>query len=80
MRTEMHDTNNSSAICLVDFNLKGARMLEIINTLHIQSVGNGLINLICPPENICKFIDYCSELNITIKGFTWWCHIYEYEI
>ena len=32
---------------------------------------------ICPTQNIGEFIDYMDELCITIKGFTWWCHVHD---
>ena len=48
---------------------------RIIRELHIQPVGNGYIDLICPPENIGAFIDHMEELHIPIEGFTWWCHV-----
>ncbi len=48
---------------------------EKLNMLKIQPVGNGLIDLICPLENIDDFIDACNSERIEIKGFTWWCHV-----
>ena len=47
----------------------------IMEKLHIQCVGNGYVDMICPTQNIGEFIDYMEELGITIKGFTWWCHV-----
>ena len=47
----------------------------IMEELHIQCVGNGYVDMICPTQNIGEFIDYMEELGITIKGFTWWCHV-----
>ena len=49
---------------------------DILKRLHIQPVGNGYIDLICPVENISEFIDCMEQLCITIKGFTWWCHVH----
>lgn len=48
----------------------------IMEKLHIQPVGNGYIDMICPVQNIGEFIDRIDELGITIKGFTWWCHVH----
>lgn len=48
---------------------------QIITKLHIQPVGDGYIDLICPKENIAAFIDQLTALDIRIYGFTWWCHV-----
>lgn len=48
-----------------------------MNDLHIQSVGNGFVDMICPKENIEKFIDEMDRLHIKIIGFTWWCYVAE---
>ena len=48
---------------------------RVIDELHVQVVGNGLIDMICPKENIDKFIDEMNRLHIRIYGFTWWCHV-----
>ena len=50
---------------------------KIMNDLHIQAAGNGFTDLICPKENIEKFIDEIDRLNIRIIGITWWCHVTE---
>lgn len=50
---------------------------KVIDDLHIQAVGCGYIDLICPRENIEKFIDEMDRLNIRITGFTWWCRVTE---
>lgn len=47
---------------------------EIVERLHIQTVGNGYIDMICPKENIGAFIDEMNALGIRIYGFTWWCY------
>lgn len=47
---------------------------KILNEFKIQKLGSGYIDLICPTENISKFIDKMNDLNIKITGFTWWCH------
>ena len=41
----------------------------------IQPVGNGLTDMICAPEDIDAFIDLCSAFGLSIRGFTWWCHV-----
>lgn len=48
---------------------------KIYEELHIQSVGSGGIDLICPMENVPLFVQKMNELHIKIKGFTWWCHV-----
>jgi hypothetical protein len=48
---------------------------SVIMKLHIQPVGNGYIDMICPIENIGEFIDSMEQLGVKIKGFTWWCHV-----
>lgn len=50
---------------------------KILNDLHIQSVGSGFIDLICPKQSIEKFIDEMNKLHIKIIGITWWCHVTE---
>ena len=50
---------------------------RIIDELHIQAIGNGYIDLICPKENAGKFIDEMDKLHIKIIGITWWCHVTE---
>ena len=48
-----------------------------LEEMKIQPVGDGLIDLICAPENIDRFVDLCNEMGVTIQGFTWWCHVTE---
>ena len=48
-----------------------------LEALQIQPVGEGLIDLICPPEHINAFIDFCEADGVPIRGFTWWCHVTE---
>lgn len=50
---------------------------RIIDDLHIQAVGNGNMDLICPKENVEKFINEMNRLHIKIQGITWWCHVTE---
>ena len=51
---------------------------RVVESLHIQPVGtSGLIDMICPKENIGKFIDAMDRLHVRIEGFTWWCHVTE---
>lgn len=50
---------------------------EKLSELKIQPVGDGLIDLICPVENIETFIDLCDDAEIQIEGFSWWCHVTE---
>ena len=56
----------------------GAEHLKkVMDDLHIQPVDDGLIDLICPKENIEAFIREMDKLRIKIVGFTWWCHVIE---
>ncbi len=48
---------------------------RVIDRLHIQPVGSGYIDMICPSKNIKAFIDEMDALNVRIYGFTWWCHV-----
>ena len=48
-----------------------------LKDLKIQPVGDGLIDMICPPEHIGDFIDLCTAAGMRIQGFTWWCHVVE---
>lgn len=48
---------------------------KIYEELHLQPVGSGGIDLICPMENVPLFVQKMNELHIKIKGFTWWCHV-----
>ncbi|MDE6687843.1 MAG: hypothetical protein K2K17_11065 [Lachnospiraceae bacterium] len=60
----------------MDFELKN-NLDNIMKKLHIQPVGNGYIDLICPVKKIGEFIDCMEQLGIKIKGFTWWCHVHD---
>ena len=57
--------------------MKKNDLQRIMDELHIQSVGNGYTDLICPKENAGKFIDAMDRLHIKIRGITWWCHVTE---
>jgi hypothetical protein len=46
---------------------------DIFAKYHIQPVGSGYIDCICPKENIESFIMAIDGLNVKIDGFTWWC-------
>lgn len=48
---------------------------NLIETLKIQPVGTGWIDMICSPDRIGDFIDLCNSKNLSITGFTWWCHV-----
>lgn len=48
---------------------------NLIETLKIQPVGTGWIDMICSPDRIDDFIDLCNSNNLSITGFTWWCHV-----
>ena len=48
-----------------------------LEELKIQPAGEGMIDLICPPEQIDAFVDLCEAEGIPICGFTWWCHVTE---
>ena len=48
-----------------------------LHELKIQPVGNGLIDLICAPDGVDAFIDFCDENGLRIVGFSWWCHVTE---
>lgn len=48
---------------------------KVIKRLHIQPVGNGYIDMICPKENIAAFVNEMDALGVRIYGFTWWCHV-----
>jgi hypothetical protein len=50
---------------------------ELLAALSIQPVGNGLIDLICPPDRVDLFIDFCNAAGRIVRGFTWWCHVTE---
>ncbi|RKM55803.1 hypothetical protein D6853_09665 [Butyrivibrio sp. X503] len=50
---------------------------EYLEVLRVQPVGNGWIDMICAPDDIEAFIDFCNVIGKTIKGFTWWCHVTE---
>lgn len=42
---------------------------------HIQSVGCGYFDCICPMENAVEFIDTMTKAGIRITDLTWWCHV-----
>ena len=46
---------------------------DILKKCHVQPVGSGYIDCICPKENIERFISAIDELHVKIDGFTWWC-------
>lgn len=48
---------------------------KLIESLKIQPVGTGWIDMICSPDRIDDFIDLCNSKNLSIRGFTWWCHV-----
>ncbi len=48
---------------------------QILEVLKPQPVGNGMIDIICSFDNIDSFIDLCNAYEVSIKGFTWWCHV-----
>ena len=48
---------------------------DILQKYHIQPVGNGYIDCICPEDNIISFIDEITAHGIRIIGFTWWCFV-----
>ena len=37
-----------------------------LEALQIQPVGEGLIDLICPPEHIHAFIDFCEAFRLIL--------------
>lgn len=55
--------------------IKSKAIKKVIDNLHIQVVGSGSAELICPKENVEKFIDEMDRLHIRIKGITWWCYV-----
>lgn len=57
--------------------MKSKRLKKVMNELHVQPVGKGYIDMICPKENIEKFIDEMNRMHIKIIGFTWWCYVTE---
>ncbi len=48
-----------------------------LEDLKIQPVGDGPIDidLICSPTQIDPFINLCNVQGVSIRGFTWWCHV-----
>ena len=46
-----------------------------IKELKIQPVGDGFIDMICPPESINELLDLCNLMGLQIAGFSWWCHV-----
>lgn len=47
----------------------------IMEQLHIQPVGSGYVDCICPKENINAFIDALNQLGIEVACFTWWEYV-----
>ena len=50
---------------------------RLCERLKIQPVGEGFTDMICPPEHVAEFISACTENDVQIEGFTWWCHVSE---
>jgi len=48
-----------------------------LEVLKIQPVGDGPIDidLICSPAQVDSFINLCNIQGVSIRGFTWWCHV-----
>lgn len=40
---------------------------------HVQPVGNGYIDCICPINNVAEFLNAMSKAGIAVSEFTWWC-------
>lgn len=57
----------------------GAVLCDKLEELKIQPVGDGMIDLICPPSNAAVFIDFCKRRGHKIYGFTWWCSADEHH-
>ena len=45
----------------------------VFDKYHVQAVGDGYIDCICPRESIEGFIMELNKLEVQIDGFTWWC-------
>ncbi len=46
-----------------------------LEVLKIQPVGDSLIDLIYSPTQVDSFINLCNVQGVSIRGFTWWCHV-----
>ena len=57
--------------------IKEISLEELLKVLKIQPLGKGLLDMICSPNDVGVFIDFCNALGKSIKGFTWWCHVTE---
>ncbi len=49
----------------------------LLEIFHVQPVGYGYIDCICPMENAPAFIRELTKRSVRISGFTWWCHVTE---
>lgn len=49
----------------------------LLEIFHIEPVGKGYIDCICPIENAPAFISELTKHSIKVIGFTWWCHVTE---
>lgn len=56
---------------------KTAKLDRLFQDLHVQPVGNGYIDCICPMDHVPDFIRSISDLGIRITKFTWWCYVSE---
>ena len=56
------------------FNVK-KKLDELINECKITAVGSGYTELICPIDNIEKFINGVTSLNINIIYWDYWCKV-----
>lgn len=54
-----------------------AEIEAIIKRLRMTRTGSGYSELICPKDAILEFIDEMDRLEISITGFSWWCHVME---
>lgn len=54
-----------------------SKLDELIVKYKIQPVGNGYIDCIVLLENAINLINDLTDLSITVKGLTWWCHCKE---
>ncbi|WP_410497044.1 hypothetical protein QTL86_09245 [Cellulosilyticum sp. ST5] len=50
---------------------------DILLKYHVQPVGRGYIECICPMEKAILFINAISEINIEITDLSWWCFVSE---
>lgn len=49
----------------------------LLQIFHVQPVGRGYIDCICPIENAGAFISELTKRGLKANGFTWWCHVTE---